>query len=221
MIKDFISLIFPQNCINCQQSLNSEEEYLCISCKIDLPFTSDFQNKENDLFKKFSFESKIKSAAAYLYYHHGGIAQKLLHNLKYRGKKEIGFMLGTWLAPKLSDLSFDAIIPVPLHKSKRRKRSFNQSEEIALGIASRINVKVDSELIRRVIPTKSQTRKTKLERWTNMQNVYSKIASNLAGKTILVVDDVITTGATIGMLCDRLVEANVDAIHIVTVARGK
>ncbi|WP_421763783.1 ComF family protein [Ekhidna sp.] len=221
MFRDFISLIFPQNCINCQQSLNSEEKFLCISCKIDLPFTNDFQNKENDLFKKFSFESKIKSAGAYMYFYHGGVAQKLLYHLKYHGKKEIGFILGKWLALRLSQNRYDLVIPVPLHKSKLRKRTFNQSAEIALGVAEHVNAEINTELIERIISTKSQTRKSKVERWANMQNVYSKIGVDLSGKSILVVDDVITTGATVGMLCERLVEANVESIHIAAVARGK
>ena len=140
MVRDFISLIFPQNCINCHQPLLSEEKYLCTGCKIDLPLTNDYQNGANDLFAKFSFESKVKTANAFLYFHQRGVTQKLLHQLKYNRKKDIGVVLGSWFAPQLANLEIDFIVPVPLHRSKLRKRTFNQSEQIANGISEELNV---------------------------------------------------------------------------------
>ncbi len=221
MIKDFISLIFPQNCINCQQSLTSVEEFLCTPCKIDLPQTDDWKNPSNDLFKKFVFEPKIRSAAAFLYFHKGGVSQKLLHQLKYNGKKELGVVLGRWFGQSISELEIDFIVPVPLHKAKKRKRTFNQSESIAKGLSELLEKPVESELVSRKIATESQTRKSKAERWRNLENVYSEVGLDMSGKSVLIVDDVITTGATAGMLCDRLIEANVESIHIACIARGK
>ncbi|WP_425389677.1 ComF family protein [Ekhidna sp.] len=220
MIRDFISLIFPINCINCKQSLISEEKYLCTSCKIDLPLTNDHQNESNDLFKKFAFEPKIRSAAAYMHFNVGGITQKLLHNFKYKGQKEIGMLLGSWMAPTLDHFTFDEIVPVPLHPRKLRKRGFNQSEVIAKQISDYYKVPVNTTLIEREVYTQSQTRKSKANRWSNMQNVFSKATTDCSGKSILVVDDVITTGATVGMLCERLVEASVDQVHLASIARG-
>ena len=221
MVRDFISLIFPQNCINCQQSLISEEKYLCTGCKIDLPLTNDYQNESNDLFAKFSFESKVKTANAFLYFHQRGVTQKLLHQLKYNRKKDIGVVLGSWFAPQLKSLEIDFIVPVPLHRSKLRKRTFNQSGQIANGISEELNVEVKHQLVKRIIPTKTQTRKSKVERWENMENVYSEIKEDISNASALVVDDVITTGATTGMLCQRLVEAGVGQIHVACIARGK
>lgn len=221
MWSDFISLIFPQNCVNCQQSLISEEKYLCTVCKIDLPYTNDHVNHNNDLYRKFVFESKIKSASSLLYFHKGGVAQKLLYELKYKGKKDIGSMLGKWYAKDLNEITFDIIIPVPLHKSKLRSRGYNQSESIAEGIGDVTKKNVVRELIKRVVATSTQTKKTKVGRWKNLENVYSKVDTDLSNTSVLVVDDVITTGATVGMLCSRLVEAGADEIHIASIARGK
>ena len=221
MVKDLISLIFPQNCVNCNTSLISEEQYLCTACKIDLPFTDDHALPENELFRKFAFQPKIKSARAFIYFHQGGMTQKLLHQLKYQGKKDIGFQMGRWFSARLEDLEFDHIIPVPLHRRKQRSRGYNQSECIANGICDELSIEVRTDLIRRQKSSQSQTRKTRLRRWMDLENVYSEASGEVEGKRVLVVDDVVTTGATIGMLCERLAQKHVDAIHIATIARGK
>lgn len=221
MVRDLFSLIFPQNCINCQQSLISEEKYLCTGCKIDLPLTDDFQNDTNELFAKFSFEPKVKTAIAFLYFHQRGVTQKLLHQLKYNRKKDLGVLLGTWFASQLKSLAIDFIVPIPLHRSKFRKRTFNQSEQIAIGLAEELHLDVKGHLVKRVIPTQTQTRKSKVQRWANMENVFSEIKEDISDASVLLVDDVITTGATTGMLCQRLVEAGVGQIHVASIARGK
>ena len=221
MLRDFISLIFPQNCLNCQQSLISEEEYLCTACKIDLPFTNDNQNPDNELYQKFAFEPKVKSATSFLYFQRKGITQKLLHELKYKDKKDLGVMLGKWFSSNLTHLNTEVIIPVPLHKSKLLKRTYNQSERIGKGIADVLGLELRSDILTRQVFTETQTQKSKVERWINMENIYSTVTEDLSGQSVMVVDDVITTGATIGMLCQRLVESNVGEIHVVSIARGK
>ena len=221
MFKDFFSLIFPQNCLNCHRALISSEKFLCTSCKIDLPLTKDDEIKDNELFRKFAFEPKVKSAGAFIYFHQGGITQKLLHHLKYQGKKELGLEIGGWYSKFLKDLDIDVIVPVPLHSAKKKKRGYNQSEYIAKGMEENLSTEVKDDIVKRLVATKTQTKKSKLQRWTDLENVYSKAAESISGKNVLVVDDVITTGATVGMLCDRLVEQNVKAIHIAAIARGK
>jgi ComF family protein len=221
MLSDLISMIFPQNCINCQQSLISDEKYICTACKLDLPYTKDHDNHDNELIRKFVFEEKVSTASSFLYFYRGGIAQKILHQLKYQGKMEIGELMGTWYGHDLSVLDIDFIIPVPLHKSKLRKRGYNQSESFATGLAKVLEKEVNNSLIKRNMATMTQTKKSKVERWKNLDNVYSDVEEDLTGRSVLVVDDVITTGATIGMLCSRLVEANVKTIHIACIARGK
>ncbi|MEM0940840.1 MAG: phosphoribosyltransferase family protein [Bacteroidota bacterium] len=221
MISDFISLVFPRTCINCNISLISKEEIICTSCKLDLPVTNDHLHPQNDLFQKFAFEPKVKSASSFIYFYQRGITQKLLHHLKYQKKKEIGFLLGTWFAHNLNHLAIDLILPVPLHSQKQRKRGYNQSEFFARGIAEILALEVLEDGVTRATSTTTQTKKSKLKRWADMENVYSKASDEVRNKRLLVVDDVITTGATIGMLCNRLVEAQAKEIHIAAIARSK
>lgn len=129
--------------------------------------------------------------------------------------------MGEWFAPNLAHLPIDVILPVPLHKSKLRKRTYNQSECIAIGISNVLNIQVNNLSIMRTMSTQSQTKKAKVDRWKNMQNVYAPVTDSLDGLSVLVIDDVITTGATCGMLCDRLVQAEVGQIHIASIARVK
>lgn len=220
MLNDFVSLIFPRNCIHCKQSLISAENYLCTTCKVDLPITNDHLNSTNVLYQKFSFEPKVKSATSFLYFQRKGIAQKLLHELKYNRKKELGIQLGKWFAPALSTIEVDMIIPIPLHSSKARKRRYNQSEQIARGLSETLNLNLETDLITRKVATQTQTKKSRADRWMNMENVYSGLTKDLEGQSVLVIDDVITTGATVGMMCERLVESNVGSIHIASLARG-
>ena len=221
MFHDFLSLIFPRTCLHCQQSLISQEKYLCTACKIDLPLTRDWDNPENTLFQKFAFEQKINSATSFLFFQNKGVTKKLLHHLKYRGKKELGVLLGRWFSPFLDQIQADMIVPVPLHKARFKKRTYNQSEQIGRGISEELGIELKSDLVKRTVATLTQTNRTKTERWKNVQNIYSPIKEDIAGRSVMVFDDVITTGATIGMLCERLVEADVSEIHVASLARGK
>lgn len=222
MINQLKDILFPKTCLNCYTSLNSVEEFICKPCKLNLPFTSDITNPtNNNLAKKFAFEPKIKSAVAFLYFRKFGVTQKLLYELKYNGKKELGNLLGKWFGEYLESSFSDSdyIFPVPVHRSKLKSRGYNQSEHLAQGLADVLDCDLRTDFSERIIATTSQTKKSKTERWQNMENVYSEVSEDLLGKKIIVVDDVVTTGATVGMLCDRLVKANVAEIHILTLAR--
>ncbi len=221
MLSEFLSLIYPATCLNCNETLISAENFICTSCKMDLPETMDHLNPENELFQKFAYNPLVKSAAAFLYFNEGGIAQKLIHNLKYEGAHEIGDLLGAEYGRTLSTfLNPDIIVPVPIHKKKLSKRGYNQSLGFANGLASCFEEsEVRDDLIYRIKNTATQTRKNKLSRWQNVDNIYSEVKEDLEGKVVAIVDDVITTGATVGMLCDKLVEANASAIHILCIAR--
>lgn len=222
MLSDLVSLIYPSTCLGCNQTLISAENFVCTSCKIDLPETSDHLNKENELFQKFAYEHLIKSASAYLYFNENGIAQKLIHALKYEGAAQVGNVLGDLYGMSVSKcIEPDIIIPVPIHKRRLRKRGYNQSLGFANGLATHFkSAEVRDDLIYRVKYTETQTRKNKVSRWLNVDNIYSEATEDLSGKVAVVVDDVITTGATIGMLCSKLKEAKVSAIHILAIGRG-
>lgn len=222
MFSDLLSLVYPETCFNCNDTLISAEKFICTQCKADMPRTNDHLNPINSLFQKFAYEEKIGTVSSFLYFTKGGVAQKLLHNLKYNGLKEIGNTLGEWYGHDLAGyLRTDLILPVPIHKSKKRKRGYNQSLHIAEGIASSLgHGTIRQDLVERTRKTTSQTRKSKVERWLNIENVYSDCCEDLSGVRVLIVDDVITTGATIGMLCEKLKKANVERVDVISVARG-
>ncbi|MEM6828984.1 MAG: phosphoribosyltransferase family protein [Bacteroidota bacterium] len=152
----------------------------------------------------------------------GGIVQKLLYQLKYNGKKEIGNFLGKMYASHLKHLDhLDMIVPVPIHASRLRSRGYNQSKNFADGLSDVLAIEVRDDLVERITKTETQTNKSKIERWENVTNIYSEIKADIAGSSVLIVDDAITTGATISMLCERFVEAEVKEIHLASIARGK
>lgn len=221
MLNDFYSLFFPRTCLNCSKSLSSEELDLCLKCKISLPLTDDYRNDNNDLFKKFAFEPKIKSARAFMYFYKQGISQKILHHLKYQNKCSLGKLLGTWMATEYPRSTIDYVIPVPIHRKKLKKRGYNQSECLVDGFCETSTIPKAIDFISRESEAISQTTRNKVERWQNIQNVYSEASPEVAGKSILIVDDVITTGATVGMMAERLVEKEVKEIHILSLARGQ
>lgn len=223
-LEDFISLIFPKVCIHCGIALVFQEEHICTSCRLSLPKTDFHLFCDNLLKQKFVFEQKVQTVSAYLYFNKGGIAQSLIHELKYKGNKEIGEDLGKWYGHDLkhAEWPLDVIIPVPLHRSKERKRGYNQSYHFALGLSEALAVPVEKEAVQRIRTTLSQTHKTKVERWLNIGSVYEVTNQKaIAGKNVLVVDDVLTTGATIGELIGVLVSSGVSGIYIATIAAGK
>lgn len=220
MVRDLLSLIYPSVCINCNLSLISEEKFLCTKCKIDLPFTNDSFLHDNELSEKFTFNPLIKGAASLLHFQKKGATQKLLHKLKYNGYKEIGRLLGGYFSDSIADLEVDFILPVPVHARKMQKRGFNQSTEIAIGISEKISLDIREDVITRKAATSSQTKKSKVERWSGLENVYSEASKSVKNQKVLVIDDVITTGATVGMLCDRLAEKGVAKIYVGSIARG-
>ncbi len=223
-LQDFVSLIFPRICINCNTILVYQEEHICIKCRLSLPKTNYHLLNANPLKPKFVYEPRVMNVVAYLHFNKGGVAQKLVHELKYRGQQEVGIMLGEWYGSDLikSGWAIDLIIPVPIHKSKLRKRGYNQADCFAEGLSSSMNIPVRTDLVERKKSTVSQTRKSKVERWENVNEIYRVTNSaELQNKNLLVVDDVLTTGATLGELVEVLSESGAAAIYIATIAAGK
>ncbi|MFY0605503.1 MAG: ComF family protein [Cyclobacteriaceae bacterium] len=223
-LQDFVDMVYPRVCLGCDTILLYQEEHICMRCKFSLPKTNYHTRKPNRLDQKFVFEPKVMAVAAYLHYNKKGIARKLIGELKYKGVQEVGSMLGYWFANdlKAAEWPVDLIIPVPLHVSKLKRRGFNQSEIIANGLAENLKVPVVTDVVSRVKNTNTQTRKNKVERWQNMDMVYSVQNTTLIkGKNVLVVDDVLTTGATMGQLVESLAKEGVAGIYIATLAAGQ
>lgn len=224
VFSDFLSLVFPNICINCGTVLVAQEELVCLKCKFDLPKTQNHLDENNPFLKKFAFEPKVTFVYSYLWYQEGNTAQKLISNLKYKNRPQIGTVLGRWYGNVLKPggINADYFIPVPLNRKKEAMRGYNQSERFARGLSQRLGIPVNTEVIKRVVNTETQTKKSRLDRWLNMDTVFKVInPSQVVGRRIIIVDDVLTTGATIGNMVDLLVVAGVESIGIITIGVGK
>jgi ComF family protein len=201
-LSDFVSLIFPRICAACGNSLWKNEEGICHSCEFHLPKTNYHHDLENPVTHLFWGRVKIETGAAFLYFNKGGKVQRLVHQLKYKGRKDIGIFLGEQYGLTLKYApgfnSADAIIPVPLHKKKYMQRGYNQSEQFAIGLAGPMNIPVNRHLLTRSKATDTQTRKSRFSRYQNVKEIFHvSRPQDWTGKHLILVDDVITTGATL------------------------
>ena len=195
MWKDFLSLIYPKICLGCETILVSNENLICLSCFADLP-KSNFYAQSSILIGLEEYNFIIG-----LYKFNDDLIQQLIHALKYNGKSSVGVVLGIELGKLIlrNDKyeEIDLIVPVPIHRNKKRKRGYNQSYYIAKGVAKIINAPI-REILRKSEKGKSQTSQKKYERWLNVKDSFS-LKSNINPQVnhVLIIDDVITTGATI------------------------
>lgn len=209
---DLLNLFYPNLCILCENPLVEGEEQVCSKCLNHLPFTQ-FQSKPGNPVECLLIDRiKVTHATAYLHFEQGSSVQKLIHSIKYYGKKELGFLFGKLAAVELQATDSplcqaEIIIPIPLHRRKQRKRGYNQSEWIAQGMASVLNIPVSATAVQRDKMTESQTQKTGYNRWENVRDIFSVTdPSSIEGKHILLVDDVITSGSTAVACIDALSE---------------
>jgi len=201
-INDFIGLIYPSICTGCGNSLWENEKMICTFCDYHLPRTNFHNDSENPLVRIFWGRTRIENAAAYLLFNKGNAVQQLVHALKYKGRKDIGVWLGKqyglYLNASPCFRSVDQIIPVPLHPKKFLSRGFNQSEQFAIGLNAAMNIPVETQVLFRQKTSETQTKKSRFLRWQNVEEIFTvKGSHSLEGKHILLVDDVVTTGATI------------------------
>ncbi len=220
---DLISLFYPRLCAGCNTALVKGEEVLCLHCLADLPRTNYHLLAENPVFQLFIGRANITLASSFCRFDKGGRLQHLLHQLKYKGNCEVGKKMGVLFGYDLIQSSsyqeIDAIIPVPLHPKKEKKRGYNQSAEICKGLADSMNRPVISGNLVREVHTSTQTRKGRFERWENVSGIFIvKNEALLAGKHLLLVDDVVTTGATLEACCEPLLKISGVRVSIATLA---
>ncbi len=197
-INDLLSLIFPRNCEACSYLLYEHERFLCNQCEINL--NGAIKNYQPQLDLVFAGRVPVVHTLCKYVFMKDGKTQKLLHAIKYQGQKELAEYIGKLFAnefkQELSDI--DCIIPIPLHEKKLKKRGFNQSDSFAQGIHNQSQLSIESAALTRAINTDTQTKKAKYERWQNVEGIF--LLHNptfFENKHVLLVDDVITTGATI------------------------
>jgi ComF family protein len=220
---DFISLLFPRLCYGCGNHLMRNETLICTECFVLIPRTNYHLNPDNPVSQLFWGRCLIMKAAAFSYYTRDSRIRKLIHQLKYKGIKEIGSELGRIYAGTLRSSGFlediDLIIPVPLHPSKKRQRGFNQSDIISQGISDVSGIPVDTKMLVRRTVSKTQTRKSRYDRWTNVHDIFRVMDENrLKGLHILLVDDVITTGSTIEACASELLKAENTKVSVAALA---
>ena len=196
---------------------------LCTQCRHQLPLTHHHLNPENETFQKFYGRLPIEHASSFLYFHKEGIVQELIHNLKYRGQENIGTLIGNWFSEDLQNIpelkTVDSVIPVPLHPKRLRERGYNQVALFGKTIASRLAVDYDNKVLQRRKYAKTQTFKNLIGRAEISGNTFeASYSDNDHGKHFLLVDDVITTGATLEACGKALLEIPGTRLSIVTIA---
>jgi ComF family protein len=220
---DFVSLFFPVTCVSCGKALYKNENNICTYCLYHLPKSNFHLTNDNPVAKIFWGRINIQSAAAFYTFNKGGKVQQLIHQLKYKGQQQVGICLGKLYGYELRDCpdfkSVDVIIPVPLHAKKQRKRGYNQSTCFAEGLAETMRLAVDPGVLFRSAASETQTKKTRFTRWKNVESIfYVQNEQQILNKHILLVDDVITTGATLEACAQALLKIEGVKVSVATIA---
>jgi ComF family protein len=223
LLNDFFKLFIPSKCLNCGINLHDYEQHVCKSCLVKIAKTNFLNNKENPISQAFWGRSKLEHAFSFYYFTKGSILQNLIHEIKYHGGKELAQVLGKefGFGIKQSDqfYKFDLICPVPLHVQKEKRRGYNQSDWIAKGMAEVLSIPVSTNILQRKVFTSTQTKKNRQQRWENVKDAFVigdyREAEN---KHILLVDDVMTTGATLEACAQKLLDIQGTKVSIAALA---
>jgi ComF family protein len=188
-----------------------------------MPLTQHHKNPENDAFKKFYGRIPVEQVSALVYFHKNGIVQELIHSLKYRGQEAIGTVLGEWYGEELKSSQLlqtvDAIIPVPLHPKKLRERGYNQVTEFGNALAKKLEIPVNNSILYRQVYSKTQSQKNRLGRTEGIDTIFGvSFDEKDHNKHFLLIDDVITTGATLEVCAKALLKIPGTKISIVCMA---
>ena len=223
MLRDFLHLFFPRYCLTCPRVLVAGETWLCTDCLRDLPQTNYHQESDNLVAQRLAGRLPVRHAMALYRFQKSGKVQRLLQHLKYKHMPEIGKVLGKRYGTLLHEArlrnTFDLIVPVPLHRSRLWQRGYNQSAFFAQGLAESLNIPWSNRYLQRIKKTKTQTRKSKLERLKSVENAFR--ATNIdevRHQHLLLVDDVITTGATLEACGTALLAAGIKELSVATIA---
>jgi len=223
ILKDLFLLFYPKLCANCEHQLTINENILCTFCRHDLPLINYTNYSDNKIIKSFYGRVDIQKANSLLFFRKAGITKKLIHELKYKGNEEVGSFFGNWLGEILKENKefsmIDCIIPVPLHPKKRRQRGYNQVTKFGESLSSYLKKPFIESILLRTSTAKTQTFKARFERFNNIDTKFQlKNTTALTNKHILLIDDVITTGATLESCAKELQKTAGVKISILTMA---
>ena len=223
VMSGFAHLFYPQLCAGCGGEIQNENKILCVRCLHMLPVTSYHLHAGNPVEKIFWGRIPVHAAASHAYFTKNSVIQVLLHALKYRSKKEIGIFFGERIGTEFLNshrfAQIDAIVPVPLHPHKKRKRGYNQAEIIGEGIKNILQIPILTDILYRSGSTDTQTNKNRVQRWDNISGKFRITnTERIAGLHLLLVDDVVTTGATLEACANALLQISGTSVSMATVA---
>lgn len=224
---DLKEFFFPRLCLACGKKLHPSEEVVCFSCMSKLPHTHLLNTPGNEMEKLFWGRIPVERASSLFYYSRDGRVAQILAGMKYHGRKDVCFRMGQMMADELRTSGFfhgvDSLVPVPLHPKRLRQRGYNQSEWLAEGISSRTGIQICKNVLCRQRNNPTQTHKSAFERWLNAEHLFGLTAysESLKGKHIILIDDVLTTGATLEACAEALSEIEHIRISILTLAWTK
>lgn len=225
LLTDLINLLFLTLCVGCDQTLHQADQFLCTACRLALPETNDHQSPDhNESHNKFAGKVPIRYVTSYARFAKGGVMQRAIHRIKYEGNKDAATGFGRWYGAILNEHSsladdIDLLVGVPLHKQRLRQRGYNQADQLAIGLSETMQLPARMDVLVRTEFKSSQTKKNRLERWANVETVFG-VADALAvkDKHIAIVDDVLTTGATIEACAAELLRAGCREVSVITLA---
>lgn len=221
IFRDFIDLLFPRCCESCDHPLQGNEKLICTPCRMALPRVGIGGLHSETMRFKFVNLPQIASTHSFLLFTKRSKVQKLLHALKYKGNQELGVLLGQMFGQELKLSGHvpqaDIVLSVPLHSQKRKQRGYNQSDLLAQGFSNATGIPWSGTLLERSKYTATQTGKTKLERRENVNGVF-KVRQGTLPESVILIDDVLTTGATLEECARTLLAAGCKQFHILTIA---
>ncbi|KGL62026.1 ComF family protein [Polaribacter sp. Hel1_85] len=222
-LKDFFRIFYPELCANCDNQLAQNENTVCTFCRHDLPLANFTNYSNNKITKTFYGRVSIEKANSLLFYRKEGITKKLIHELKYKGNEEIGSFFGNWLGEILKEneelSTIDLIIPVPLHPKKLKQRGYNQVSKFGNTLSFYLEKPFIENVLLRTSTSKTQTFKARFERFNNNDTKFQlNDTSAFKNKHVLLIDDVITTGATLEACAKEFQKTEGVKISILTMA---